>query len=57
MTATQEHTAPRPFYERLLRFLIVGGFTLIVLYLKAITAIINFGIRAIQKIPMDGKKT
>jgi putative flippase GtrA len=56
MTATQENTAPRPFYERLLRFIIVGGFTLIVLYLKAMAAIINFGIRAIQKIPMDGEK-
>lgn len=56
MNAAHEETAPRPLYERALRFLVVGTFTVIVLYLKILAGLINLVIRAIQKIPMNGEK-
>jgi hypothetical protein len=53
---THEDTAPRPLYERVFRLIVVGTFTLILVYLKILAAIVNLGIRAIQKIPMEGTR-
>lgn len=53
---TQQETAPRPLYARALRFVVVGAFTILLLYVKALAAILRAGIAAIKKIPMEGKK-
>ncbi len=53
---THSHTPERPLYERVLKFLVVGGFTLLLLYLKALAAILKLGIKAVKNMPV-GKKT
>jgi hypothetical protein len=55
-TTTHSETAPRPLYERALRVIVVGTFSVIVLYLRILAGLINLVIRAIQKIPMNGKR-
>jgi hypothetical protein len=56
MNTSSQETAPRPLYIRALRFLILGAFTLILLYVKALAAILRAGIVAVKKVPMEGKK-
>jgi hypothetical protein len=56
MESTTENHPPRPLYERALRFIVVGTLTLILLYIKALGAILKMGIGAVRKIPMGGRK-
>jgi len=53
---TEEDLSKRPFYERAIRFLVVGTFTLLLLYVKALAAILRLGINAVKKIPSGGEK-
>jgi hypothetical protein len=56
MTATHTHTVPRPLYERVLKFVVIGGFTLLMLYIKALAAILKLGIQLIKKIPTEKRQ-
>jgi hypothetical protein len=57
METSPKTRAPRPLYERLLRFVVVGTLSLILLYLNALGTILKMGIGAVKKIPMDGTKS
>jgi hypothetical protein len=57
MTSPTEDARPkRPFYERALLFLVVGTFSLLLLYVKALAAILRLGIAAVRKIPGGGRR-
>lgn len=52
---THSHTTERPLYERVLKLIVVGGFTVLLLYLKALAGILKLGIKAVKSMPV-GKK-
>lgn len=52
-----ENQSPRPLPERILRGVVVGTLSLLLLYLKALGGILKMGIGAIKKIPMGGRKS
>lgn len=51
MNAAHPHTPTRPLYERILKAVVIGGFSLLVLYLKAMAGILKLGIEAIRRAP------
>lgn len=56
MSAAHPQTPPRPLYERVLKILVVGGFSLLVLYLKAMAGILKLGIEAVKKAPVGKRR-
>lgn len=53
---THSHSTERPLYERVLKFIVVGGFTLLLLYLKALAGILKLGIKAVKRMPAGKSK-
>ncbi len=53
---THSHTTERPLYERVLKYLVVGAFTLLLLYLKALAGILKLGIKAVKRMPVGKEK-
>jgi hypothetical protein len=56
-THTHEDQSTRPFYERALRFVVIGTFTILLLYVKAVAILLKWGIEGVNKIPGGGKRT
>lgn len=57
MNTTYAEPAHRPLYARFLRFVVVGGFTLLLLYVKAVAAILKLGLKALKKVPVGDRKS
>jgi hypothetical protein len=53
---TSPQAVARPLYERILKFLVIGGFKVLLFYVKLLAGILKIVIAAVKKVPLAARR-